>query len=287
MLELLISISAASFNSVILHIIPKKRSVFTLNLIGSAVWLILLLTFNAGSVTLNTGTILWGLIYGIIQLIFLIFKARAMNSGPVSLTTLIGNCSLILSTFVSVVVWNESISIVQIICIASLITAFFLCTYTNKKESSSKKWVFNCVFFFVFAALVGIVFKAFSKSSASGNSQDMMIVAAFVMFIFLLSKQLLSAYFGKSRFKFDINEKENRIYLLCAVACGVLSCVYNRLNITAAGILPGAVFYPCFNGGVILLSSLLGILILREKLNARQALGIVIGLISVIIIGIL
>ena len=61
------------------------------------------------------------------------------------------------------------------------------------------------------------------------------------------------------------------------VACGIAGCVYNRLNIFLAGQLPSVVFYPTFNGSVILISTLCGLIFFKEKLKAQQAIGIAAG----------
>lgn len=61
------------------------------------------------------------------------------------------------------------------------------------------------------------------------------------------------------------------------IACGIAGCVYNRLNIFLAGQLPSVVFYPTFNGSVILISTLCGLIFFKEKLKARQAVGIAAG----------
>ncbi len=47
-----------------------------------------------------------------------------------------------------------------------------------------------------------------------------------------------------------------------------------------------AVGYPCFNGCVILVSSVLSIIILKEKLTRRQLLGLVLGILAVITVGV-
>ena len=47
------------------------------------------------------------------------------------------------------------------------------------------------------------------------------------------------------------------------------------------------VFFPGFNGGVVVLSTLFGIWILRERAYSRQYAGILLGLAGICIIGIL
>ncbi len=279
------SVFCASLNSVLLHKLPEKSNIFAFNIICSGMWILLLLTVNGFSLKLTPNIIMWGLIYGVVQELFMFFKTQAMKNGSVSITTLIGNCSLILSTSVGVLIWKETVSIIQIIGVLFLIASFVLCTYKKAEESekASKIWLLYCLFFFVFAASVGIIFKAFSKSCADDTEGDMMLVSAVTMLVFSGAKYLFAPKSSK--------RKENefafsKVFYIIAVISGILSCSYNRLNISLAGLFDSVIFYPCFNGGVILVSALFSIIFLREKLTFRQSAGLILGLISVVTIGI-
>ena len=69
-----------------------------------------------------------------------------------------------------------------------------------------------------------------------------------------------------------------------ALACGVAGCVYNRLNIYLSGAMANAVFFPLFNGGNIILSTLAGWLLFREKLSKMQMAGIACGMVAVVLV---
>lgn len=278
------SILAASLNSSLLHTIPsaKQKNVFSFNFFCSVIWIIILTLFNKGQLNLSDEVIFWGTLYGITQVLFLVFKTKAMSSGPVSVTTLIGNCSLLLSTSVSVIAWHESISILQIAGITVLLLSVFLCSYSKSENASQKNWRLYSTFFFIFAAAVGIVFKCFSKSASKDNVGDMMLTAAVVMSVILF---ILSAFKEpKNKRKQLINF--DRRYIFTIIGSGALSCLYNRLNITLSGRLPGAFFFPAFNGGTIVLSALLARFLLKENITKKQAAGLILGTISIIIIGI-
>ncbi len=71
---------------------------------------------------------------------------------------------------------------------------------------------------------------------------------------------------------------------LFVLACGAAGCVYNRTNIYLSGAMPNAVFFPLFNGGNILLSTLLGCLLFREKLTLRQIVGMLGGVAAIVLV---
>ncbi len=281
---LILSIAAASSNSLFLHCLPKGGRVTAFHAISSLVWIPILFAANRFTLTVSLPVLLWGVGYGVMQALFLFFKAKAMESGPVSVTTLIGNCSLVLSTAVGVLAFDETISLPQILGIAALLLSFVLCTYQRGGGVTSRVWFVASIFFFLFAAGVGILFKCFSSSSEAGHAGDMMLLSAVTMTLVYTAADRISAYAECG--SVIPRSLPPRLFLLFSLVCGALSALYNRLNISLAGRFPAAIFYPCFNGGVILLSTLLSMLILRERLPLRRAFGLAAGVAAIVIIGI-
>ena len=284
---LIMSVVFASLNSVYLHKIKLNNisSICRFNLICSLVWCIILFIANGCKLRIASGALLFGFIYGIAQVLFIMFKTAAMNSGPVSITTLIGNSSLIISVFVCLVLWNEPISFPDIIGLVLLIAGIVLCTYKKSEQKYSKLWKVYALFFLIFAASVGITFKAFSKYADSANAGDMLLIASLVM---VLAYSVICCFIRNSKFENEFTEKkEISVFVRYALLSGVLSCLYNRLNIYLSGALDGVIFFPTFNGGVILLSTVLAIILLKEKILYKQLIGICSGIAGICIIGIL
>lgn len=279
---LVVSILFASFNSVFLNKskLNGKNQIFFFNFWVSSIWCVILFALNKGTLNINKDVLLWGVVYGVVQALFVLFKTLAMGSGPVSVTTLIGNFSLVVSITVSLIVWKEKFSIFDLIGILLLLLALAFCTAKKGEGGYSKIWWIFSFVFFVFASCTGITFKAFGKSSSAEYCSDMMIVAALVMFVSFL---LLSLLCGGIKIKETV--KANHNVILLAVLSGILSCVYNRLNIFLAGKIDAVIFFPSFNGGVVLLSALLGMLICKEKLTKKQIIGILTGTVAIALIG--
>ena len=208
-----------------------------------------------------------------------------MNSGPVSITTLIGNCSLVVSVVVCFILWEEPISLADMIGLALLMLGLTLATYKKSNGTFTKKWAVLSFLFLVLGAGVGITFKAFGKSGGTAHTSDMMIVAAFVM---LISYTVICLFVGGFALNPTSHEKkEKRLFIILALVSGLLSCLYNRLNIYLSGVLDGVIFFPSFNGGVVVLSTVVSMIIFKEKLSAKQLIGLLLGISGICIIGIL
>jgi uncharacterized membrane protein len=284
---LLFSIFAASLNSAVLHKaeLSEKGAIYKFNLFGALVWCVCLFIANNGRLHFDANTLLWGSIYGITQALFILFKTAAMNSGPVSITTLIGNCSLVVSVVACFILWNEPISLADLIGLILLLVGLSLTTYKKATRTFTKKWAVFSLLFLVLGAGVGITFKAFSKSGGTAYTSDMMIVAAFVM---LISYTMICLFTGAfAHIPKQHVKREKCLFIILALASGVLSCLYNRLNIYLSGALDGVIFFPSFNGGVVVLSTVVSMIIFKEKLSVKQLLGLLLGISGICIIGIL
>lgn len=278
-----VSIITATFNSIFLKKakIGDDSLIFNFNILSSLLWCVILFLLSKCTVTINALTLLWGIAYGLVQASFVLFKTLALRSGPVSITTLIGNSSLLLSISVSALLWKENITLIQCIGVALLIFSIILCTYKKSESVFKVNWKIYSFFFAVFSGLVGITFKAFSKSGNTEYTNDMMIVSAITMtacyFLISIKNNGLKPFF---------NPKNKQNFAFYALITGLLSCAYNRLNITLSGKIDSIIFFPLFNGGVILLSCVLGFVLCGEKLTLKQTSGIITGCVALCIIGI-
>ena len=157
---LLLSVIAASFNSVVLNKAKasKLENVFFLNLIVSLIWCVILFGTNKGHISANPQVLFWGILYGLTQTCFILFKTAAMNTGSVTVTTLIGNSSLLISILVSLIIWDEQVTVADIIGLGLLVIAIFLCTYTRDAAKSANRtpsWKYYVLFFLLSVAGVG------------------------------------------------------------------------------------------------------------------------------------
>ena len=199
----------------------------------------------------------------------------------------------------------------QIAGILMMLAAVFAITWrphraeSDKKQKLTGKWAVYAGAFFFFSALTGIIFR-FHQAADAVHTDEMMIFASAVVIAFLGILSAGSFLFKRrrrmnaedcrggdanARDGADANARDGipvrrRTLALCALtaACGVAGCVYNRLNIYLSGAMANAVFFPLFNGGNIILSSLAGRIFFREKLSGLQIVGIVCGMFAVILV---
>ena len=243
-------------------------------------------------------TVLYGAGYGLLMAGFLFFKMKAMTAGPILLTSLLGCSSFILTTIFNTVYWKENMDVFSVIGMLLMLIALYLITIKDRKtqaEEGEKRvlvgWMIYCIFFLLFAASTGIIFK-FHQTYDKSNTNQMMIVAAIVAVLTFLSLYGLSMMFSRQEKiaktensqEVKTSKKEGCALLGFMIAAGVVSCVYNRLNVYLTGMLPSVLFFPIFNGAVIMLASIAGVFIFKEKLTKRQVMGVGCGVLAIILI---
>ena len=143
---LIASILFAACNSMLLHKLrlPSAAAVYRLNLVSALVWLVTLLALNGFRITPSRTSLIFGLVYGVTQALFILFKSLAMNRGPISITALFGNGSLFLSVAVCYFAFDEAITLGDAVGLILLFAALLLTTYKRgaaRDEAPRHGWL--------------------------------------------------------------------------------------------------------------------------------------------------
>ena len=287
---LLIAIIFSNLNYVFLHKFGNRDiknigDILLFNSMISLIWAVIIfiisISGNNGFVMPSAGAIFYGTLYGLNLSVFLLFKMLSLTSGPISITSLIASGSFIVATIFSVIYNNELVSVIKIIGMAVLLFSFFLCMdRKNKNLVATKKWKYYVTIFFFAGGMIGIINKLFQSSDAKTELDSMLLVASIVSTVVLAAMAFILG--GVKKTGIPKIYKSGVVYI---IACGLVSCIYNRLNVYLAGVMDGALLFPLSNGTLLLLNNVTGILLFKEKLSKIQIVGMIIGFLSIIMIG--
>ena len=276
-----LTIALASANGTILHI--KRNDPHScgagFNAIVCAVWVPLLPLIGGVTLRPTGATVLWGCVYGVAMAGFFFTKTGALGCGPIGPTTMIGSCSMLIPTLAGAALFGEKIAPAQAAGLALLLCSFALNAQGGTKRGMSRRWLLYCIAFFAFSGLTGLTMKAHQNSLGKAEIGTMLWISALVSTGMFL---LMSAPKRQLR---TLAKEMDLFRWVCAVLCGVVSCLYNRINTGLSGALPGVVFFPIYNGGVILLNAVLGRLFFKEKLGALRLIGLGLGILAILLLG--
>lgn len=232
-------------------------------------------------------TLVLGVAFGIITALQQIFNLKAIEIGPLSYTSVIVSMSTLIPTLSGLIFWNESVGIAQIIGIILMVICFFLSVNTNGNEKkSSLRWLMYCAITFVCTGAIGVMQKVHQSSNYRHELNSFLLLSFVVSFLYSLINiiWLKSKKDVEYQNKTDILFNKKLILTAILVLSGVCVAVQNKLNLFLAGVMDSAVFFPLVNGGGLVLSTVASVLFFKEKLNVKQWIGVITGIVSVILL---
>lgn len=224
-------------------------------------------------------TLLWGLLYGCSMSLNLLSRTKALETGPLSITLLIGCSSMILSTLFGTLLWHETVTAGQIAGVAVMLIAMFLSLKQSKGGAISGRWMLFSLGLFLTNGLNGLILKA-HQSTYAADQYGILVAIGFATGAVCMT---LLARGVQAR----TGEKQtlDKRMLLFGLICGGASCGYNLLNTLLSGAIPSVIFFPVFNGSVIVFSLPVAMLLFREKATRRQLASIALAIAAILLIG--
>ena len=281
---LALTILFSAIASILTRIFSKDSngvSVYTFNALGCVVWLFVLLPqlILAEDFLLSNSAVFYGILYGILLFLWLYSNCRAVEEGSYTLSRLISCPSFIIAALFGAIYCNEGINTNQIVGMVLICLSLLLCV--NPKFSGEKitvKWFVYSFIYFLANGFIGVIYKLFGAVAGKGEYDAMLLTAALVA---ILLYTLFIAFETVKGKKTLIMPKGKTAWL--TVLAGLFTCLFIKINIYLSNAMPSAVFFPVSNCAVIILSTLAGTLLFREKLSKIQVVGILIGLFSILI----
>lgn len=284
LISVFVNVAASSFNNKF----AKKQLVgpadnYIFNLFLSLSSAIVLIPFCLTLDKISPYTIFLGLIFGVINSATFLVKTTAFQSGPMSFTVLVSSCGMLIPTIYSVIVWNESITVIQIIGIVLMIIAIYLVLAKNDTGKVTGKWIVCCGAIFVLSGLIGVMQKYQRRSYCSEEKYAFLCIAFITSAILILIELFIKTH-KKTKLKVAFADwKFKKIGLASITGC--FTVTMHVINLNLSGQLPAAIFFPIVNGGAIFLSGLVGLVLFKEKFKIPQLIGFAIGLLSLMMVG--
>lgn len=242
--------------------------------IGSFITLMLM-----GDFSISLFTVITAFIFAVVTAASQLFFLKALKYGHMSFTTFVQCSSLIVPALYGVVVLDEKMTVLQILAIPLLIVSMAL-VLGIKREKTNSKWVLFSLLTMLFTGLIGIMQTVHQTSSHSKE------LFGFLTMAFLFASVLNAAFWiyeeKKQRASFSIKS----CVPIHAGLSGIFMGIVNVINLYLAGVMPKVLFFPIANGGLIFVTSLCGVVIFKEKMNMKQWLGMLMGIIALCCLGI-
>lgn len=253
----------------------------TITYIG-ALPVLLITLFLGQSRTLSLFTLGSAVGFAVVNLLAQLFYIKAISCGSMTLTTLITCCGFIISTVFSVLWYAEPVRILQVVLLPLLILALAL-TMNLERGRCNVRWILYAAGSMVSTGLIGVMQKVHQESAYSGEIGMFLLIAFAVMaavsaVLFLGSRG--SGADGAARVRGAARMRPDMTTLLAAGSGAALGTVHS-LNLYLSGVLPAILFFPIANGGLILMTAAVSMVVFREKLNVKQWVGLIMGVVII------
>ena len=241
--------------------------------------LLFVLAFLVSGEGFHLPTMLYGLVYGVLLAVANQAGYRAIHAGPMALTSMLVNFSLIIPFAVGVICWNERPSVFTYVGFALLIAALVCLNFRKANEDASKrpslKWLF-----YVLCTLVangGCSVITTMHQRAYPGEYEFGFTAWCVLLCFLIFTALSLAG-GKLKTEYRLPRCD-----LYASAAGIANVLASFFTVMLAARTPASILYPLLAAVTMLAALLIGRFLFREKLTRRQLAGFALGVLSVVL----
>lgn len=234
---------------------------------------------SGGSYSPSVFTIVLGAVFGVVIASAQILNPKALETGPMSYTNLIGLCGMILPTFSGKIFWGEDITAAQYVGIALMLLSFVLGVNPKKDKRMSVKWIIMCALIFVLNGGMGIIQKI-DQTSDYAEETTQCLVTAFITATLIL---LASALIQHRRTPRTVSFKS--MVPVLAAATGIGTGAVHIINMYLVGVMNSAFFFPAVNGATIMAITLASVFVFREKLSKIQIFSLVLGTLAILLVG--
>jgi small multidrug resistance pump len=205
-----------------------------------------------------------------------LFNLLAIREGPLSLTALATNYSLLIPTFYGLLFLREQASwqlYAGLICLAA---SLFLVSRKNVKFTITVKWLIFALLTFLCNGF-GSVMQTVQQNRFDGQyKNEFNILMLALLFILFLTISLIV-----ERKQIAACVKVGAPFMaLKGIGNGAVNLLI--LVVLSRGV-PASIAFPLVSGGGIVLSTLLSIFVYREKLSVQQYIGLALGVVSVVL----
>lgn len=214
---------------------------------------------------LDTKTILFLILSGISNTLLWICYFKALDLGTVSKVTPVDKTSVVLTLILSSIFLNEKITSIKIISIVLILSGTFLTIKKESKDSKDNKWIIYAILTAVFTSTTTLLSKIGIESA---NTTLITFLRTIVVLIILTVITLF-----KKKYK-SIKDIEKRSWLFIILS-GLSTSLSWLFYFKALALGEASVVFPIEKLSLVV-SILISITFLKEKVNKKQIIGIII-----------
>jgi drug/metabolite transporter (DMT)-like permease len=220
---------------------------------------------------------------GIVFISSLFVIAETTAKQGISVAQVANRMSVVIPICIAILFYGDSISLAKVIGIILAIVAVYLVSY---KESEGKKadkfwWLFP-VIIFICSGIIDSSINYAQRNLVNETNFDAFLSTIFsTAFVFGFMVLLYQLIIKKEKFQAKAIPAG---IILGVINFGTMYFIIRALN---ANILEPSVLFPVNNLSILTLSTIISVIVFKEKLSAKNWIGIGLSLLAILILGLL
>lgn len=267
------------------------KNLMTLNLVTAVIALVIFAVTGLKFSNIDgVGFLIISLAYGTFIVLGQTLNLMAVKNGDVSVCTMIYSSGFIFPTLFSVLILKEDAGAMKFIGLALMVVAIVLINLRiSKKEKKSYFYLLFAIPSMLCSGVLGILQKIFFKNFDQGQNEFLFL--SFLFVIVISGACILFEIYKNKSAKTQKNQENQakdaegvKKYLTAIGSYAVCAAIVYKLTMYLSGVLDGMIFFPVFNGGTLIVTSMISMLFLKEKSTLFKVLGIAIGVLAIVLI---
>ncbi len=232
--------------------------------------------------TLNVSEIIgsswiWGPVFmGVLFITIFNLMAKTSQVAGVSVASVATKMSLVIPVLLGMLLYNERLSFIEVAGIVLALTAVYLVSAKGKGLHVDRKHLILPFLVFLGSGVIDASIKYFEEVHLS--DQEIPIFSSMI-FGFAALSGLFFIAFKSNKSEMKLNLKN----ILGGVALGIPNyfSIYFLIQALRSDLLSSAAVFTINNVAIVMLSTLVGILLFKEKLSAKNWGGVAISILSI------
>lgn len=228
----------------------------------------------------NSEFLIYSVLFALCYSVATFCSFMSILTGPLSISSLVIQYSLIIPTVYGLIAFKEPISVFLIIGIVLLLISLFLVNLENKSEEKKINLKWGIYTFFAFVANGGCsTVQKVQQENCNGNYKNEFMIIALAITVIVLG--IISIISEKREIAFNL-KKGFIWYSVCGIANGLVNFLVLVLSLK----MEASIMFPIISAGGILLTALISIFLYKEKLSIQQKIGLALGTLAIVALNI-
>lgn len=283
MVYLLLSILMSSALFVILKLF-EKYNVNTFQAIIANYFIALIIGYTSSDIKIdivdipNQPWFPWAILLSFSFITVFNLMAATTQKNGLSVSSVTSKMSVIIPVISGVFLYNESLKSLKILGIILALFSVYLVTGKETKKSVGKSYLIFPILLFIGSGLLDAVVKYIEKNYLYDGVEHLFSATVFT-FAFSIGIIILAI---RRKLKFQL---KNIIAGAVLVVPNYLSIIFLLKALKTEG-LESSTLYTINNVSIVLFTSLLGLVLFKEKLQPRNKIGILVAVVSIVLVAI-